>query len=78
MKRLSAVPPQGNEEGQQKDGKSSYCSAEMEHLQESAHALQFLARNQSSREAERNQRFTWKPWRSKQSSATANQSVTAI
>lgn len=67
------------EEGLQRDGESKYCSEEMsvECIRGNLSMSSASQPDIRGREVERNQKFTWEPWRSKQSSATGNQSAMA-
>lgn len=71
MKRASL------EERQQRDGKSGYCSGEMSAGCICGNLSMRSQPEMRGREVERNQRFNWEPRRSKQSSATGNQSAMA-
>lgn len=62
---------------QQRDGKSGYCSEEMSAGCICRNLRMCSQPEMRGRGLERNQRFNWEPWRSKQSSATGNQSAMA-
>lgn len=65
------------EERQQRDGKNGYCSEEMSVGCICGNLSMCSQPEMRGREVERNQRFNWEPRRSKQSSATGNQSAMA-
>lgn len=65
------------EERQQRDGRSGYCSEEMCAGCIYGNLSMCSQPEMRGTEVERNQRFNWETWRSKQSSATGNQSAMA-